>query len=199
MTKIRLSLAILLVTSGTVHAKGKDGVDDLLGSLWQDSLFLSEPESLLVHQKVGKWLNDSLANGKAAKTEIYAQKYSEVWQVGEGVDSVQAGIKLMRFELDPEIFSKVKPEIAIHRCNSMACGPSIGYLLLNGKKAIGLPCGYSGTRSEVSLVLPIENKICAAITYKFGGKTFILSTRELELNEENRKFHLKNLPFISGR
>lgn len=197
MVKAQSVLTVVLVAVAVLFSKEEAGARSLLGDLWQDTLILSKPESLLVHTKVKKWLLDSLQIKRVNKVEVYAQKYSEVWQYGEGIDSIQGGIKLFRYELNPKIFTEEEPTIHIHKCGFMACGPNAGYLLLDKKKSIRLLCGYTKGSNEIRLAIPIEKQICAKVVYNLKGQQSILIGEELELNKENRKTHQKYLPLIT--
>jgi hypothetical protein len=196
MTRTCVSLAVILLTLSISFSKDLDSFDTLLGSLWKDSSSLTGPDSLRIHAKVEKWFLDSLQKGKVTTAEIFVQKFSKIWQIGKGVDTVQSGIKLFRYQLDPRIFSEIKPEIVISQCGAIACGPNIGYLMLNKMVRKRLPCGFGEDKTDLWFIHSAGNQMCARITFRFDKKKYITSSEELPLDKQHQRDHLKMFPFL---
>lgn len=197
MVRIYVLLAVILLNVSMAASKEGDAVDTLLGSLWKDSLSLTRSDSLRVHFSVEKWVHDSLQNGRISTAEILVQQFSQVWQIGEGIDTVQSGIKLFRYRLDPRIFFDIEPEIVIRQCGVIGCGPNFGYLLLNKKIRKNLPCGFGRDRAALWFIQSAGNQLCARITYRFGGKKYVTSFEELPLDGQHRREHLKMFPILT--
>lgn len=127
--------------------------------------------------------------------ELTALRLTEVWQYGEGIDSVQQGVQILRFRFDPVLFSAIKPvvedESGLESC-AIACGPNYGHLEINGKHRFSAPCGFNEKRDTVRVVERIGPGTCRKTKFGFGGKKVLISVETLPLTPENRKrFMLK--------